>query len=66
MFLEPDEATVGSAMALNTSYLKDRYQRVLINSTSRLWGKINNGVPQGSIHDYNRYACIKFMYQYSL
>jgi hypothetical protein len=42
---------VGKANALVKSYLKDRYQRVLINNWlfhSR-WGLVNNGVPQGSI-----------------
>jgi hypothetical protein len=51
---------VGSAIALIMSCIKDRYQQVLINCNSSLWG---NGVPQVSIHNYNPYACIKFMYQ---
>jgi hypothetical protein len=36
---------VGSAKALIMSYLIDRYQWVLINSTSSRWGKINNAGP---------------------
>jgi hypothetical protein len=40
---------VGSAKVVIASYLKDSYQRVLNNGTSSRWGKINNGVPQGSI-----------------
>jgi hypothetical protein len=46
---------VGTIKALIKSYLKDRYQRVVIDekfsqshSTSS-WDKINHGVPQGSI-----------------
>jgi hypothetical protein len=31
------------------SYLKDRYKRVSINSTSSCWGKIKDGVLQGLI-----------------
>jgi hypothetical protein len=46
---------VGSASALMKSYLKDRYQRVLIEDNSihgnitPNWGKIKHSVPQGSI-----------------
>jgi hypothetical protein len=42
---------VGNANALLKSYLKDRYQRVLIDNLHihSGWGTINNGVPQGSI-----------------
>jgi hypothetical protein len=42
---------VGKANALVKSYLKDRYQRVLINNwhSHSEWGVVNNGVPQGSI-----------------
>jgi hypothetical protein len=45
----------GKTNALLRSYLSDRYQRVLINNSSSNtttlseWGKIKNGVPQGSI-----------------
>jgi hypothetical protein len=41
---------VGKAYALLKSYLKDRYQRVLIDNwyTPSEWGKVNNGFPQGS------------------
>ena len=55
-------STVGSAIALLTPYLKDRYHQVLINSTSPLWGKINNGELQSSILNYNNYVCTKFTY----
>jgi hypothetical protein len=42
---------VGTAYALLKSYLKDGQQRVLIDNwyTPCEWGKVNNGVPQGSI-----------------
>jgi hypothetical protein len=42
---------IGRAKALINSYLKDRYQRVLISSwyTHSEWDPVNNGVPQGSI-----------------
>jgi hypothetical protein len=46
---------VGNASALIKSYLTDRYQRVCIDDDltysymSSEWGKINHGVPQGSI-----------------
>jgi hypothetical protein len=42
---------VGKVYALLKSYLKDRHQRVLIDNwyTPSEWGKVNNGVPQGSI-----------------
>ena len=42
---------VGKAYAFLKSYLKDRFQRVLIHNwyTPSEWGKVNNGVPQGSI-----------------
>ena len=46
---------VGSANTLMKSYLKDRYQHVIVkdnlaqgNATSN-WGKIKHGVPQGSV-----------------
>ena len=55
-------STVGSAITLITPYLKDRYQQVLINSTSPLWGKINNGELQSSTLNYYNYVCIKFMF----
>ena len=54
---------VGSAKALITSYIKDSYQQVLINSTSSLWG---NGVPQCFILNDNPYVYIKLMYQYTV
>jgi hypothetical protein len=40
---------VGKANALVKSYLKDRYQRVVINNWQMHfgWGKVNKGVPQG-------------------
>ena len=31
------------------SYLTNRLQRCKINNSSSEWGKVNNGVPQGSI-----------------
>jgi hypothetical protein len=39
---------VGKANALVKSYIKERYQRVVINNlhTHSGWGKVNNGVPQ--------------------
>jgi hypothetical protein len=42
---------VGKANALIKSSLSDRYQRVVVNKglVSSDWGKIKNGVPQGSI-----------------
>jgi hypothetical protein len=42
---------VGKVNALVKSYLKDRYQRVVINNwpIHSRWDKVNNGVPQGSI-----------------
>jgi hypothetical protein len=42
---------VRKAYALLKSYLKDRYQKVLIDNryTPSEWGKVNNEVPQGSI-----------------
>jgi hypothetical protein len=42
---------VGKSNALVKSYLKDRYQRVLINNWHfhSNWGSVNNGVPQGLI-----------------
>jgi hypothetical protein len=42
---------VGKASALVKSYLKDRYQRFVINNLHihSGWGKVNNGVPQGSV-----------------
>jgi hypothetical protein len=42
---------VGKTYALLKSCLKDRHQRVLIDNwyTPSEWGKVNNGVPQGSI-----------------
>jgi hypothetical protein len=42
---------VGKASALVKSCLKDGYQRVLIKNwhIHSGWGKVNNGVPQGSI-----------------
>ena len=45
--------TVGSAKALITSYITDKYQQVLISSTPSLWG---NGVPQCLILNYNPYV----------
>jgi hypothetical protein len=47
--------TVDNARELIRSYLTDRYQQVLIDDDltysymSSEWGKINHGVPQGSI-----------------
>ena len=58
--------TVGSVKALIMSYIKDRYQQVLINSSSPLWGKINTGVTQVSIHNCNPCVCIKFVYSYTV
>ena len=55
--------TVGTATALTMSYLKDRYQWVLINNISSLSGRINTAVPHGSILNYNPYVCVKFVYQ---
>jgi hypothetical protein len=42
---------MGMANALINSYIKDKYQRVVINTwhTQSKWGLVNNGVPQGSI-----------------
>ena len=56
-------STVRSAKALITSCIKDSYQEVLINRDSSLWG---NGEPQGSILNYNRYVCMKLIYQYTV
>ena len=45
----------GKAKAFLKSYLKDRYQRVIIcnselnHDTFSCWGKVEHGVPQGSI-----------------
>jgi hypothetical protein len=35
--------------SLIESYLENRYQRVKFNNKLSKWGKINKGVPQGSI-----------------
>jgi hypothetical protein len=32
-----------------TNYLKDRYQRVVINGQNSTWGRVSAGVPQGSV-----------------
>jgi hypothetical protein len=46
---------VGNAYALIQSYLSDRYQRVLIDDNQTHsdifseWGKVKQGVPQGSV-----------------
>jgi hypothetical protein len=42
---------VGKANSLIKSYLKDGYQRILINNwnTYSEWSTVKNGVPQGSI-----------------
>jgi len=55
--------TVGSTKVLITSYIKDSYQQVLINSTPSLWG---NGVPQYLIANYNLYVYIILIYQYTV
>jgi hypothetical protein len=43
--------TVDKAKASVKSYLRDRYQRFVINNWQNhsRWGKVNNGLPQGSI-----------------
>ena len=58
--------TVGNAKALTTSYLEARYQLLTINSISSLWGRINTGIPQGLIHNYNPSLFIKFVFQYTV
>jgi hypothetical protein len=39
----------GGIYSLIESYLENRYQRVKYNNKLSNWGKINIGVPQGSI-----------------
>jgi hypothetical protein len=39
----------GLMYALIESYLENRYQKVQFNNKLSKWGKINKGVPQGSI-----------------
>jgi hypothetical protein len=39
----------GGIYSLIESYLEKRYQRVKYNNKLSNWGKINKGVPQGSI-----------------
>jgi hypothetical protein len=39
----------GGIYSLIESYLENRYQRVKYNNKLSNWGKINKGVPQGSI-----------------
>jgi hypothetical protein len=45
---------VDKANTLVKSYLKDSYQRVVINNwhIHSRWGKVNNGVPQGLILEF--------------
>ena len=39
----------GKALNILQSFLKDRYQRVVLNGQSSDWERIKAGVPQGSI-----------------
>jgi hypothetical protein len=39
----------GVMYSLIKSYLENRYQRVKFNNKLSNWGKINTGIPQGSI-----------------
>ena len=39
----------GDLLSLLTGFLRNRKQRVILNSQSSFWANINNGVPQGSI-----------------
>ena len=39
------------ALVFMKSYFTNRQQRVRVNSNISMWGKINSGVPQGSILD---------------
>ena len=40
----------GSTGKLMESYLRQRYQRVVINNNWSSWKEVQHGVPQGSIH----------------
>ena len=39
----------GNILCLISSFLSDRYQRVVLNGQSSTWAKLHAGVPQGSI-----------------
>ena len=39
----------GVASRLMESYLRNRYQRVVINNYSSTWKEVQHGVPQGSV-----------------
>ena len=39
----------GKLLGLFESYLCNRKQRVVINGSESVWGKIDAGVPQGSV-----------------
>ena len=39
----------GELLSLLEYYLRDRKQRVVLNSQNSVWRKINSGAPQGSV-----------------
>ena len=49
IFKLKQNGTSGGLLILLENYLSNRKQRVLINGSASEWGKIESGVPQGSV-----------------
>ena len=49
IFKLKQNGVTGNLLRLMVDYLSDREQRVALNGIFSDWGKINSGVPQGSV-----------------